>query len=98
MSDANNCFTPHILKPLIGDSFRVVGAEADTVNLELIEIEEDVIKGFDGLSFIASFKGDVSRLPAEGIYQIEHDSIGRCELMLPPSSENICDVVISRMR
>ncbi len=98
MSDANNRFIPHILKPLIGDSFKVVAAEADAVNLELIEIEEDVIKGFDGLSFIASFKGDVSSLPAEGIYQIEHDSIGRCELMLSPSAENICDVVISRMR
>ena len=55
VTDTSNRFIPNILKPLIGDSFKVVGAEADAVNLELIEVEEDVIKGFDGISFIASF-------------------------------------------
>ena len=98
MTNINNSFTPQILKPLIGDSFKVTDAEANIVNLELIEVEEDVIKGFDGISFIASFKGDADTLPAEGIYQIEHENMGNCELMLSPSSENICDVVISRMR
>lgn len=63
MSDANNCFTPHILKPLIGDSFRVVGAEADTVNLELIEVEEVSSRDLMAYRLLQVLKGMLAAFP-----------------------------------
>jgi len=99
MTEPSKDFRLSILKPLVGELFKVTDAEGGVVNLELSELEEDVIKGFEGESFIASFKGEENALPPEGgIYQIEHEKIGCCEVMLSPSSATICDVVISRLK
>ncbi|MBL4829757.1 MAG: hypothetical protein JKY55_07715 [Aliivibrio sp.] len=98
MTDPNKDFCLSILKPLVGELFKVTDVEGGVVNLWLSELEEDVIKGFEGESFIASFKGEENALPPEGTCQIEHEKIGCCEVMLSPSSATICHVVISRLK
>lgn len=97
MMESHREFNLKNLKPLIGELFNVTDTNGVVIQLELIELEEDIIKGFDGESFIACFKGKVSELASEGSYQVEHEKVGMHELMFSPRSETICDVVISRL-
>lgn len=97
MSDNTN-FNPDKLKPLIGETFTATDAEGGQVQVRLHEVEENVIKGFDGESFIVDFQSEANAIALEGNYQVEHPEVGQIELLLSPSGETRCEAVVSRLK
>ena len=72
--------------PLLHSVFKLIAADAEAQDLELVEIYESGRNrpGQERSSFSLLFKGTKDKLLSQQVYRLEHAALGRLDLLIVP--------------
>lgn len=78
-------FTAATFQEVHGSHFRVPLEEAETIDLELVEVTGLGVPGWEGREqFSLVFRGPAEPQLAQQLWPLEHEALGRFELFLVP--------------
>ena len=77
-------FRRQTFEPLLGGTFRLQGAEGETLDLKLVQIRETPKPAEDFECFSLLFKGPPDRTFEQGLVFLKHETAGEFHLFLVP--------------